>query len=75
MNFKELLIAAKAGDEEAIEKLITMYKPLITRFSFFNDTFDEDLHQDQLMKFVHCIKNFSVDFPEDCNEITQKKRD
>ena len=37
MNFKELLIAAKAGDEEAIEKLITMYKPLITRFSFFND--------------------------------------
>lgn len=75
MTFKELLIAAKAGDEEAIEKLITMYKPLITRYSFFNDTFDEDLHQEQLMRFVHCIKKFSTEFPEDCNEITQKERD
>ncbi len=75
MNFKELLILAKEGDNEAIEALITMYKPLITRYSFFNDTFDEDLHQEQLLKFVHCIKIFSVEFPEDCNEVTPKKRD
>lgn len=75
MTFKELLSAAKEGDNEAIEELIAMYKPLITRYSFFNDTFDEDLHQEQLIRFVHCIKKFSLDFPEDCNEITQKKRD
>lgn len=74
MNFKELLVSAKAGDAEAIEALITMYKPLITRYSFFNDTFDEDLHQEQLLRFVHCIEKFSLDFPEDCNEVTRKKR-
>lgn len=75
MNFKELLIAAKNGDNEAFEKLLVMYKPLITRYSFFNDSFDEDLHQEQLIRFVHCVKKFSVKFPEDCNEVTHPKRD
>lgn len=74
MNFKELLEAAKNGDSYAMEKLIDMYKPLITRYSFFNDSFDEDLHQEQLLKFVHCVKLFSEKFPENCNEVTPKKR-
>ena len=74
MNFRELLISAKEGNADAIEALITMYKPLITRYSFFNDAFDEDLHQEQLLRFVHCIEKFSLDFPEDCNEVTRKKR-
>lgn len=72
MNFKELLLSAKNGDAEAMEKLIEMYKPLITRYSFFNDTFDEDLHQEQLLKFVHCVNSFSEKFPAKCNEITHK---
>ena len=74
MNFKELLEAAKNGDSDAMEKLIDVYKPLITRYSFFNDSFDEDLHQEQLLKFVHCVKLFSEKFPENCNEVTPKKR-
>jgi len=74
MSFKDLLLAAKSGDAEAMEKLIEMYKPLITHYSFFNDVFDEDLHQEQLLKFVHCVKLFSEKFPENCNEVTQKKR-
>ena len=74
MNFKDLLLAAKSGDCEAMERLLDMYKPLITRYSFFNDVFDEDLHQEQLLKFVHCVKLFSEKFPKNCNEVTQKKR-
>lgn len=74
MNFKDLLLAAKNGDAEAMECLLEMYKPLITRYSFFNDEFDEDLHQEQLLKFIHCVKNFSEEFPKKCNEITHKKR-
>lgn len=74
MSFKDLLLAAKNGDAEAMERLIVMYKPLITRYSTFNDEFDEDLHQEQLLKFVQCVKNFSEEFPEKCNEITHKKR-
>ena len=74
MNFKDLLLTAKNGDEEAMEKLLDMYKPLITHYSFFNYEFDEYLHQEQLLKFVHCVKTFSEKFPEKCNEITHKTR-
>lgn len=75
MNFKDLLKRAKQGDNEAIEILLDMYKPLITRYSFFNNAFDEDLYQEQLLRFIHCIKKFSLDFPEECNEVTHNKRD
>lgn len=74
MNFKELLNAAKNGDSNVMEQLIEMYKPLISRYSFFNDEFDEDLHQEQLLKFIHCVKSFSEDFPKNCNETARKKR-
>lgn len=75
MIFKDLLTAAKNGDNEAMNELIEMYKPLITRYSFFNDSFDEDLHQEQLLRFIHCVEKFSVDFPGECNKTTHKKRD
>ena len=75
MMFRDLLLTAQNGNQEAMDKLIAMYKPLITRYSFFNDAFDEDLHQEQLIRFVHCVEKFSVDFPEECNEVTHKKRD
>lgn len=74
MNFKELLLAAKNGSDDAMEQLLEMYKPLITRYSFFNDAFDEDLHQEQMLKFIHCVKKFSENYAENCNEVTQKKR-
>lgn len=75
MKFKDLLLRAKNGDNKAIDELISMYIPLITRYSFFNNSFDEDLHQEQLLCFIHCIEKFSVDFPIECNETTHKKRD
>ena len=74
MNFKDMLLKAKNGNADAMEQLIEMYKPLITRYSFFDGEFDEDLHQEQLLKFVHCVKLFSEKFPENCNEVTSKKR-
>ena len=75
MSFKDLLHKAQKGDNEAMENLIAMYQPLITRYSFFNSAFDEDLHQEQLLKFIHCVKKFSIDFPGDCNEVAHSKRD
>lgn len=75
MKFKELLVAAKEGEEEAINSLIEMYKPLILKYSVFDDTFDEDLYQEQILRFLHCIKNFSVDFPDTCHKVTHTKRD
>ena len=64
MTFKDLLLRAKNRDSKAIEQLISMYESLIIRYSFFNNSFDEDLHQDQLLRFIYCVEKFSIVFPE-----------
>ena len=39
-------------------------RPLETtpKMSFINDEFDEDLYQEQLIRFLRCIRNFSENF-------------
>lgn len=60
MNFKELLIRAKAGDEQAIEKLLDMYRPLLLKESIVDGILDEDLYQELCIVFWRCIKKFRV---------------
>jgi len=62
MNFRKLLQKAKNGDKDAIEELIYMYQPLISKMSFIDDEFDEDLYQEQLIRFLHCIDMFFESF-------------
>ena len=62
MNFRKLLHKAKKGDKDAIEELICMYQPLISKMSFIDDVFDEDLYQEQLIRFLHCIDMFLESF-------------
>ena len=66
MEFKELLKAAADGDEQALGVLYRMYQPLITKMSMLNDEFDEDLHQEQMICFWRCVKNFYKNFSESC---------
>lgn len=75
MSFKELLVAAKEGHEDALNTLIEMYKPLLLRYSIFANSFDEDLYQEQVLRFIHCVKKFSVDFPDTCHKVTHIERD
>ncbi len=63
MTFCELLRAAKKGDKKATDLLIKMYMPLIRHYSYYNGVFDEDLHQEQLLRFLSCIRIFSEKFP------------
>ena len=46
MNFKELLLQAKAGRETAMISILEMYKPLLIKNSIINGRFDEDLYQE-----------------------------
>lgn len=62
MNFRKLLQKAKNGDKDAVEELIYMYQPLISKMSFIDDAFDEDLYQEQLIRFLHCIDTFLESF-------------
>ena len=58
-EFREILVRAQAGDNEAMTDILEMYMPLINKHSFVNGKLDEDLRQNLLLQIVKSIKNFS----------------
>ena len=46
MNFKEILLQAKAGEKPAVVALLEMYKPLLIKWAIVGGRFDEDLYQE-----------------------------
>ena len=46
MNFKELLLRAQAEDQQAKEKLLSLYQPLLMKESVVNGLLDEDVYQE-----------------------------
>ena len=60
MNFRDVLLKAKANNEEAIAQLLEMYRPLLINGSVINGIFDEDLYQEQCITLLRCIKQFRV---------------
>ena len=46
MDFKKLLLQAKAGDNKAMTELLMMYHPLLLKESIVDGEFKEDLFQD-----------------------------
>ena len=55
MNFLELLICAKAGDNDAAERILTMYQPLLVKESVLDGALDEDLYQELCLQLFLCI--------------------
>ena len=60
MEFKELLIRAKRGENNAREELLKMYEGLIVRNAIVNGVFSEDLYQDLCYTFLLCIDKFNL---------------
>ena len=60
MNFKELIIRVKRGENEAQEALLEMYQPIISKESIIDGVFDEDLYQELCMRFIRCIDKFEI---------------
>lgn len=60
MNFKDLLLQAKAGDDKALTGLLMMYRPLLLKESIVDGIFDEDLFQELCIVFLKCIRKFRV---------------
>ena len=58
-EFREILVRAQAGDNEAMTDILEMYMPLINKHSFVNGKLDEDLRQNVLLQIVKSIKKFS----------------
>ncbi len=60
MEFKEMLIRAKRGEQIAQEKLLEMYRPLLMKESIVEGIFDEDLYQELCFRFICCIDKFDI---------------
>ena len=60
LNFQELIIRAKRGENSAIEELLEMYRPLLTTESIVEGVFDEDLYQELCYRFIQCIVKFEI---------------
>ena len=72
MNFHELLILAKSGDDLANEKILAMYQPLLTKESVIDGVWDEDLYQELCIQLeenydaaLSCIDQAATNFPKD----------
>ena len=60
MNFDEMLIRAKSGEEPALTRILELYRPLLMKASIINGSFDEDLYQEQCIVLLKCIRQFRV---------------
>ena len=60
LNFQELIIRAKRGENSAIEELLEMYRRLLTKESIVEGVFDEDLYQELCYRFIQCIDKFEI---------------
>lgn len=60
MNFKEMLLQAKAGRESSVMDLLEMYKPLLVKNAIINGRFDEDLYQELCITLLKCIVQFRM---------------
>ena len=58
MKFGTLLILALEGDDQVIEKILRLYRPLLFREAKINGIFDEDLYQELCVTLLQCICRF-----------------
>lgn len=60
MNFKDILPQAQAGQETAVEELLTRYRPLLVKESIYDGVFDEELYQELCLILLKCIHTFRI---------------
>lgn len=60
MNFEELLVKAKEGNQDAVMQIVEMYKPALLKNSMIHNKFDEDLYQQLTGTVLKCIQVFQI---------------
>ena len=59
-KFRELLLHAKQGNVDAVEKLYKQYQATLKKNSYVDGTFDEDLYQVLSISFLVALSKFKV---------------
>lgn len=60
MNFEDMLLRAKLGDEIAQRWLLEKYKPLLIKTAIVDKQFDEDLYQELCVALFRCVNKFVI---------------
>ena len=60
MSFRDLIIEAQKGNNEAMTEIIEMYMQVINKHSYIVGRIDEDLRQEILLKIILNIGKFKV---------------
>lgn len=60
MNFGDLLRRAKSSDQQALEELLQLYRPLMMKEAIVDGILDEDLYQEIRIVFLRCIQQFDI---------------
>lgn len=60
MNFGDLLRRAKSSDQQALEELLQLYRPLMMKEAIVDGILDEDLYQELRIVFLRCIQQFDI---------------
>ena len=59
-EFAEFMRKVKENDIESIEKLISMFTPLIKKYSYINSQYDEDLNAELIYTLIKQAKKYNV---------------
>ncbi len=59
-EFQRILQGAVAGEHDCLEYILKLYEPLITKHSYIDGKYDEDLHQYILMRIALNINKFII---------------
>lgn len=59
-EFRRILLEATLGNHEALEKILELYGPLISKYSWVDGKFDEDLKQYILIHIALIISKFDI---------------
>lgn len=60
MSFKDLVIEAQKGNDEAMTEIIKMYMPVVNKHSYIDGEIDEDLRQEIILKIITNIGKFKI---------------
>ena len=60
MSFRDLIVEAQKGNNEAMTEIIEMYMQVVNKNSYIDGRIDEDLRQEILLKIITNIGKFKV---------------
>lgn len=60
MKFETVLLKAKEKDEESVNTIVEMYRPLLMKNSIIDGYFDEDLYQELVKELLLCIQTYKI---------------